>query len=85
MCAVAVRFNCRHALRGEIFLISDSGAGDTEILRRNVEVLCASRALFTDSGFETAPALSMQLRAVNRKLRSPSRFCLPSNTIPRYV
>ena len=62
------------------FFISDSGAGDAEILTRNVEILCASHALFTDGNFETAPALSTHLLRVNGKFRASSQQCLPSNT-----
>lgn len=84
MCAVAVRFNCRHTFGGVQFFISDSGAGDAEVLTRNVEILCASHALFTDGNFETARALSTHLLTVNGKVRASSQQCLPSDTT-RYV
>jgi len=84
MCAVAARFNCRHTFGGAQFFISDSGAGDTEMLTRNGEILCASHTLFTDGNFETAPALSTHLITVNGKIRASSQQWLPSNTT-RYV
>jgi hypothetical protein len=65
MCAVAARFNCRLTFGGVQFFISDSGAGDAEMLTRNGKILCARHTLFTDSNFETAPALSMHLFTVN--------------------